>query len=137
MPSKKLLSAFFFAALSAACGARVEGSHDGGTHAEDSGVTHETTKDGAVVVDAHEKPPADAGTDCGQPSVATYSCGDASADASRCSPYGEEAGTNAETYPLGCTVTLPTCDFAFGGAQTCNCQVFPGGGPAPTWICPM
>jgi hypothetical protein len=83
----------------------------------------------------------DAGTDCGQPTEPTYSCataGDAAtADGGVCHTYGVDAGASGPTYPFGCTVTLTTCNTSFGGAQTCNCESFPGNGPAPTWVCPL
>jgi hypothetical protein len=120
--------------LACACGAKVGGGGDAGgaphedVHAEDVAAPRDTgsTKDVA-------EPTKDAGIDCGQPEEPTYACSPGgSADAGFCYPYGEDAGV---TYPLNCMVTLPTCDTAFGGAQTCNCQVFPGMGP--TWICPL
>lgn len=83
----------------------------------------------------------DAGIDCGQPPQPTYSCattGDAAPpDGGVCHAYGVDAGASGPTYPFGCTVTLTTCDTSFGGAQTCDCQSFPGNGSAPTWICPL
>jgi len=83
----------------------------------------------------------DAGPDCGQPPEPTYDCastGDAAIpDGGGCSAYGVDAGGGGPTYPLNCTVTLTTCDTSFGGAQTCNCEAFPGNGPQPTWVCPI
>jgi hypothetical protein len=81
----------------------------------------------------------DAGPDCGQPPEPTYSCAAADAaprDGGVCGAYGVDGGAGGPTYPLGCVVTLSTCNSSFGGAQTCNCQPFPGN-PQPTWVCPL
>ncbi len=116
-----------------ACGARVAGTEEGDASAtRDTG----TRRDARVTLDAAS--PRDSGPDCGQPREPTYDCiGRPATDAGVCHAYGEDASAGGPTYPLNCTVTLPTCDTSFGGAQTCNCNLFPGNGTAPTWICPI
>lgn len=110
----------------AACAGRTVGDADGGVS---DGSAGDAGGDGA----------ADAGIDCGQPAHTTYDC-PRGADGGACGRYGG-AGDVAPldaSFPLGCTVTLPTCS-TFGGAQTCNCEPFPapGGDASPQWICPL
>jgi hypothetical protein len=116
-----------------ACGAKVGGSDDagGGTHEDAHEEDAATPRDTGAGKDVGQTTPHDAGVDCGQPKAPVYSCSPGKADGGFCYPYGEDAGT---TYPNGCTVTLPMCDTAFGGAQTCNCGFYPGAAGL-AWAC--
>jgi hypothetical protein len=129
------------------CGARVAGGPSGSSDADVHGPASDAAspKETGHAGGDHDtgggpndaSPSDDAGPGCGAPSKPEYACaeaGDAGADGGVCHPYGEDAGP---TYPLGCVVTLPTCDTSFGGAQTCNCDIFPGTNPGPEWICPI
>jgi len=141
---RTLLLALLFA-TPLACGGQVTSSiADGGARAHDGAGTgpDATAPRRDAGTSGHETgtEPEDAGTDCGQPSQVEYMC-PKSADASvaECHRYGgpgDVAPANA-SFPQGCTVTLTTCDTSFGGAQTCNCELFPGMDAGPEWICPI
>lgn len=122
---------------SIACGGSVTPSagNGSGRGAGDTGVS----RDGGPVREAAAR---DAGVDCGQPAQPVYACPggfDAALDGARCVPYGAPPDAPADAgFPLGCTVTLPTCDLSFGTPQTCNCETFPGSNDGgPSWICPL
>jgi len=111
----------------------------------DAGDAERPAKDGGgVMADTGTGRPEtgvqrDSGASCGQPTHTVYSCPVGSTDGGVCRRYGGSGDTAPADagFPLGCTVTLPQCDTAFGSPQTCDCQEFPGGDAGPTWICPL
>jgi hypothetical protein len=144
---RALLLGLLFAPL--ACGGQVAPTDDGGGGPHgDTGTSQDVT---SPRPDSSRMRPdtgttdtgttaEDAGTDCGQPGELEYMCPKrADAGTAECHRYGgpgDVAPANA-TFPEGCVVTLTTCDTSFGGAQTCNCELFPGGDAGPQWICPI
>ena len=48
--------------------------------------------------------------------------------------FRPDPGTENVRYPVGCHITYPVCDGAFGVPYDCTCQTFSG--PAE-WYCPV
>jgi hypothetical protein len=139
----KLLFSLLLLLTPLGCAGRVVAAGDGGSHGDaGSGGPDDAaraTDTRALDVGVFQEASIDAGVDCGQPSQTVYTCpADSGADAAFCHRYGgphDSASTDAG-FAQGCTVTLPSCGFGFGGAQTCNCGPFPGG-TSPQWVCPI